>query len=178
MARTSEQELDDKIEVLQLKLIDENAALDALMPVTEKEFMGHDPERAQERRLHEGKRDGISKQIAFLTSKISQTSKSRSEAEDDEASRRVQGGYQDEALSSLIAGSESRNLQRTEGPLPHFALHGVLTMDNRPNCHFELVSQFKVFIKPIYNHSYPKLITKSCIECPLCLLLLYLQNGG
>jgi hypothetical protein len=76
MVRTSKQELDDKIEDLQLKLIEENAAIDALMPVTEQEFLGHDPERAQERRLHEGKRDGITKQIAFLTAKISQTSKS------------------------------------------------------------------------------------------------------
>ena len=76
MARTSKVELEDKIEDLQLKLIEENAAIDALMPATEQEFLGHDPERAQERRLHEGKRDGITKQIAFLSAKISQTSKS------------------------------------------------------------------------------------------------------
>ena len=76
MARTSKQELDDKIEDLQLKLIEENAAIDALMPVTEQEFLGHDPERAQERRLHEGKRDGITNQITFLVGKISQISQS------------------------------------------------------------------------------------------------------
>jgi hypothetical protein len=76
MSKTAKQELDDKIEDLQLKLIEVNAALDVLMPVTEREFMGHDPARAQERRMHETKREAITNQITFLVGKSSQMSQS------------------------------------------------------------------------------------------------------
>ena len=76
MSKTAKQELDDKIEDLQLKLIEVNAALDVLMPVTEREFMGHDPARAQERRMHEAEREAITNQITFLVAKISQISQS------------------------------------------------------------------------------------------------------
>jgi hypothetical protein len=76
MSKTAKQELDDKIEDLQLKLIEVNAALDVLMPATEQEFMGHDPARAQERRMHEAKREAITNQITFLVGKISQISQS------------------------------------------------------------------------------------------------------
>ncbi len=89
MARTSKVELEDKIEDLQLKLIEENAAIDALMPATEQEFLGHDPERAQERRLHEGKRDGITKQIAFLTTKISQIPQSPGQSQKPKATKQA-----------------------------------------------------------------------------------------
>jgi len=66
MSKTPKQEIDDRIEALQLKLIEENAAIGALRPVTLEEFDGT---RAQELRQHEGKRDGIKEQIAFLTAK-------------------------------------------------------------------------------------------------------------
>jgi hypothetical protein len=71
MSKTPKQELDDKIEALQLKLIEENAAIGALRPMTLTEFDGT---RAQELRQHEGKRDAIKEQIAFLTVKKTQIS--------------------------------------------------------------------------------------------------------
>jgi hypothetical protein len=66
MSKTPKQDLDDKIEALQLKLIEENAVIGALRPMTLEEFDGT---RAQELRQHEGRRDGIKEQIAFLTAK-------------------------------------------------------------------------------------------------------------
>lgn len=71
MSKTPKQELDDKIEALQLQLIEEEAMIKALRPLT---LEGFDGTRAQELRQHEGKRDGIKEQIAFLTAKKTQMS--------------------------------------------------------------------------------------------------------
>lgn len=66
MPRTPEQRIDEKIETLQLKLIEENALIQSLKPRSLEEF---DWTRAQELRQHEATRDGIKEQIAFLSAK-------------------------------------------------------------------------------------------------------------
>ena len=72
MPKTPIQELDDKIETLQLQLIEENAVLSALMLKTVSEFMGPEPAREKERLLQQAKCDAIVKQIEYLTVKKSQ----------------------------------------------------------------------------------------------------------
>jgi hypothetical protein len=72
MSKTPEQEIDDKIEALQLRLIEENAAIEALTPVTLPDFMGDNRKRDHECRMHEAKRDAIVKQIGYLTEKKAQ----------------------------------------------------------------------------------------------------------
>ena len=66
MSKTTKQDLEDNIEALQLKLIEENALIRALKPRTLAEF---DQTGAQELRQHEATRDAIKEQIAFLSAK-------------------------------------------------------------------------------------------------------------
>jgi hypothetical protein len=72
MSKTPKQEIEDKIEALQLQLIEVNAQIEALTPLTLPDYMGDNRERDQKRREHEAKREGIISQIAFLTAKIAQ----------------------------------------------------------------------------------------------------------
>lgn len=72
MPKTPKQEIDDKLEALQLELIKENSIIEGLTPVTIPDFMGDNRKRDDERRMHEAIRDSITRQIAFLTRKKAQ----------------------------------------------------------------------------------------------------------
>jgi hypothetical protein len=76
MSKTAKQRIDEQLEALQLQLIEEDALIEALTPVTLPDHMGDSRARDYGRRVHEAKRDAIRGQIAFLAAKKSKLSPS------------------------------------------------------------------------------------------------------